>query len=48
VLGRTILLFDRVDRQQVARLGDVRTPSISGLFIAVMGNHAGPATGVTR
>src|SRR4029077_1809969 len=36
VLGRTILLFDQVDRQQVARLGDVRTPNISDLFIAVM------------
>src|SRR5579872_6109434 len=48
VFGRTILLFDRVDRRQVARLGDIRTPSISDLFIAVMGNHAGPATGVTK
>ena len=47
-LGRTILLFDRVDRQQVARLGDVRTPSISDLFIAVMGNHVGPAKGVAK
>jgi ABC-2 type transport system ATP-binding protein len=47
-LGRTIFLFDRVDRQQVARLGDVRTPSISDLFIAVMGNHAGPAKGVGK
>src|ERR1700688_34646 len=48
VLGRTILLFDRVDRQQVARLGDVRAPSISDLFVAVMGNHAGPAKGVAK
>ena len=44
VLGRSILLFDRVDRQQLAALGDVRTPSIADLFVAVMGNHAGPAT----
>ena len=42
-LGRSILLFDRVDRQQLAALGDVRTPSISDLFVAVMGNHAGAA-----
>jgi len=35
-LGRTILLFDRVDRQQLAGLGDVRTPSIADLFVAVM------------
>jgi len=37
VFGRTILLFDGVDRQQLAVLGDVRTPSIADLFVAVMG-----------
>jgi ABC-2 type transport system ATP-binding protein len=35
--GRTILLFDQVNRQQLAALGDVRTPSIADLFVAVMG-----------
>jgi ABC-2 type transport system ATP-binding protein len=45
VLGRSILLFDRVDRQQLAALGDVRTPSITDLFVAVVGNHAGEAKG---
>jgi ABC-2 type transport system ATP-binding protein len=44
-LGRSILLFDRVDRQQLAALGDLRTPSIADLFIAVVGNHAGEAQG---
>jgi ABC-2 type transport system ATP-binding protein len=48
VLGRSILLFDRVDRQQLAALGDVRTPSIADLFVAVIGNHAGTAPGVDR
>jgi ABC-2 type transport system ATP-binding protein len=42
-LGRSILLFDlkpdRVDRQQLAALGDVRTPSIGDLFVAVMGSQ---------
>ena len=38
VLGRSILLFDRVDRDQLAALGDVRTPSIADLFVAVLGN----------
>ncbi len=38
VLGRSILLFDGVDRQQLAALGEVRTPSIGDLFVAVMGN----------
>jgi ABC-2 type transport system ATP-binding protein len=45
VLGRNILLFDHVNRQQLATLGDVRTPSISDLFVAVMSNHAGAAQG---
>ena len=48
VLGRSVLLFDRVDRQQLAALGEVRTPSISDLFVAVMGNHAGAAQGAIQ
>ncbi len=48
VLGRGIFVFDRVDRQQVAALGEVRTPSIADLFVAVMGNHNGAAQGVAR
>src|SRR6202451_2299135 len=51
-LGRSILLFDlkldRVDRPQVAALGDVRTPGIADLFVAVMGDQAGPAKGAAR
>jgi ABC-2 type transport system ATP-binding protein len=45
VFGRSILLFDHADRQQLAALGDVRTPSIADLFVAVMGNEAGEAKG---
>jgi ABC-2 type transport system ATP-binding protein len=37
VLGRSILLFDRADRARLAALGDVRTPSIADLFVAMMG-----------
>ena len=60
VLGRSILLFDlesdlksdqklvRVDRQQLAALGDVRTPSIADLFVAVIGNQTGQAQGAAR
>jgi ABC-2 type transport system ATP-binding protein len=49
VLGRSILLFDlmmldHVDRQQVAALGDVRTPSIADLFVAVLENKPGNQT----
>jgi ABC-2 type transport system ATP-binding protein len=48
VLGRSILLFDQVDRQQLTSLGDVRTPSIADLFVAVMGNNTSPAQGANR
>jgi ABC-2 type transport system ATP-binding protein len=39
--GRSILLFDNVDREQLAALGDVRTPGIADLFVAVMGKETG-------
>ncbi|HTD82939.1 MAG TPA: ABC transporter ATP-binding protein [Gemmatimonadaceae bacterium] len=39
VFGRSILLFDGIERQQLAALGDVRTPSIADLFVAVIGNE---------
>jgi ABC-2 type transport system ATP-binding protein len=42
VFGRSILLFDRADRQQLAALGEVRTPGIADLFVAVIGNNAVP------
>jgi ABC-2 type transport system ATP-binding protein len=48
VFGRSVLLFDRVDRQQLAALGDVRTPSIADVFVAVMGNQGGAAQGAAR
>jgi ABC-2 type transport system ATP-binding protein len=47
VLGRSILLFDlmvsRVDRQQLVALGEVRTPAIADLFVAVLGDVKGAA-----
>jgi ABC-2 type transport system ATP-binding protein len=48
LFGRSILLFDRADRQQLAALGDVRTPSIADLFVAVIGNQPGDAHGAAR
>ncbi len=48
VFGRSILLFERADRQRLAELGDVRTPSIADLFVAVMGHDAGQAEGAAR
>ena len=41
VIGRSILLFDRVDRSQLAALGDVRTPSIADLFVAILESKPG-------
>jgi ABC-2 type transport system ATP-binding protein len=41
LFGRSVLLFDGVDRQQLAALGEIRTPSIADLFVAVMGQGAG-------
>jgi ABC-2 type transport system ATP-binding protein len=46
ILGRSILLFDGADRKQLAAFGDVRTPGIADLFVAVLGNASGPAKGV--
>ncbi|HTZ58868.1 MAG TPA: ABC transporter ATP-binding protein [Acidobacteriaceae bacterium] len=43
VFGRTVLLFDHVDRRQLATLGDVRTVGLADLFVAIIGNQAGSA-----
>ena len=45
VFGRGILLFDRADREQLATLGEVRTPGVADLFVAVMGNQGGAVQG---
>jgi ABC-2 type transport system ATP-binding protein len=48
VLGRNIVVFDGVDRQQAAALGEARTPGIAELFVAVMANQGRQAQGVAR
>jgi len=41
VFGRSILLFDGVDHAKLAAFGDVRTPSIADVFVALIdGAHA--------
>jgi ABC-2 type transport system ATP-binding protein len=45
LFGRSILLFDGADRRQLAGLGEVRTPSIADLFVAVMGREDGESKG---
>ena len=48
VLGRSILLFNGTERQQLASFGEVRTPSIADLFVAVVSDQAGqPPTQVS-
>jgi ABC-2 type transport system ATP-binding protein len=45
VFGRSILLFDHADRAQLAALGEVRTPSLADVFVAVMGQDPGAPEG---
>jgi ABC-2 type transport system ATP-binding protein len=40
VFGRSLLLFDNVDRDKLAALGEIRTPSIADLFVAVIAARA--------
>jgi ABC-2 type transport system ATP-binding protein len=39
VLGRSTLLYDSADRQKLAALGEVRTPGIADLFVAIIGSQ---------
>jgi len=48
LFGRGIFLFENADRGQLAALGDVRTPSIADVFVAVMGNQTGAGQGAAR
>src|SRR5947207_9811193 len=40
VFGRSVLLFDRVDRNQLGALGDLRTPNIAALLVGVMNTQS--------
>jgi len=46
VLGRSVLLFDGANRQELAALGEVRTPGVEDLFVWMVGRGAGQAQGV--
>jgi ABC-2 type transport system ATP-binding protein len=45
LFGRTIMLFDHGDRRELAALGDVRTPKIADLFVAVVGGQVAQPQG---
>jgi ABC-2 type transport system ATP-binding protein len=40
-IGRTVLTFDGVDRRRLAGLGDVRTPGVADLFVAIISRQQG-------
>ena len=46
LFGRSILIFDRVGRDSLAALGEVRTPGLADLFVALMGAPHAKAQGV--
>jgi ABC-2 type transport system ATP-binding protein len=46
VFNRCIMLFDRVPRDKLIPFGEVRTPSIADLFVAVIGGQSVAAQGV--
>ena len=45
LFGRTVMLFDRADREQLSPMGEVRTPGVADLFVAVMEGHPAEAKG---
>ncbi len=45
LFGRSILLYDGVERGRLAPLGDLRTPGIADLFVAVIGTADDAARG---
>jgi ABC-2 type transport system ATP-binding protein len=47
-VGRSVMLFDGGDAERLAALGEVRTPSIADLFVAVVGGQARQAAARTQ
>ena len=47
-VGRGILLFEGQDRERLAALGDVRTPSVADLFVAILSARGGQTQGAAR
>jgi len=48
VFGRSVLLFDNIDRDRLTALGEVRRPSIADLFVAVMSNNTATPPPIPR
>jgi ABC-2 type transport system ATP-binding protein len=47
-IGRSILLFEGLDQQELEALGEVRTPSLADLFVAIMSISTGRPQGATQ
>ena len=48
LFGRSILLFEHADPGQLPALGELRTPSIADVFVAVLGSQPGQERGAAR
>ncbi len=48
MFGRSIMLFENADREQLAALGEVRAPGIADLFVALMSDKAGVPEGTSK
>jgi ABC-2 type transport system ATP-binding protein len=48
VFGRNILLFEGAEKQQLEELGEVRTPGVADLFVAVMSRQPGRGKGAVQ
>ena len=46
VFGRSVMLFDHADEARLSDLGEVRRPSLSDLFVALITPNAAPGEGV--
>jgi ABC-2 type transport system ATP-binding protein len=47
-VGQSVLIFDGLERQRVAALGDLRTPSVADLFVAIMSGRVRQPQGAVR
>jgi ABC-2 type transport system ATP-binding protein len=48
VFSRTILLFEGAEKQRLEELGEVRTPGVADLFVAVMSRQPGRGQGAVQ
>jgi ABC-2 type transport system ATP-binding protein len=48
VFGRTILMFEGAEGRQLEELGEVRTPGVADLFVAVMSRQPGRGQGAVQ